>query len=316
MLAYLKLFRWPNLVMIAIIQYLTRYAIIVPMLQQQGFYPVLSDVHFAMLVLSTLFMAAAGYTINDYFDLRTDRINKPHKIILGKKISRRTAILYHTLLNISGVLLGIYLSLIVGRWPLILVFLFIPTLLWMYSIRYKKKFLSGNLLVSFLSALTVFIVWAFEYHALGKTYSFAPETLATTDLTVKVFAMFAFITSLSREVIKDVEDIRGDAKTGCKTIPIVSGIRKTKIFLVSLQVIIMVFVAIFQYLLLVREFDLLFIYLFFFIQIPQILVINNIIRAREKVHYSILSGTTKWVMISGVFSMLFIYLYFQKGYML
>ncbi len=314
MLAYLRLFRWPNLLVVALTQYLFRYAIIIPLLKSHGIEPALTHPAFFMLVLATLLITAAGYAINDYFDLRADRINKPEKIVLGKHISRRTAIFYHSLFNISGVLLGVVLSLMVGYWPLSFLFIIVPTLLWMYSIRYKKKLFVGNFLVAVLAAFVVAIVWVFDFQALGDSISAHHPAIYNINSFVRVYALFAFLTTLVREIIKDVEDIRGDAKTGCKTIPITSGIRASKKIIVFFTIAIIAFVLFIQIYLLRRDFDLIFTYLIFTVQLPFIFMINKTVTAAEKSDYTYLSRFAKFTMVAGVLSMLLFYFYIREGF--
>ncbi len=314
MLAYLRLFRWPNLAVVAMTQVLVRYAIILPLLAKSNIEPAFSDLSFAMLVVATLLITAAGYAINDYFDLRADRINKPDKIILGKHISRRTAIFFHSVFNAAGVVLGIILSLSVGNWQLAIVFLIIPFLLWMYSIRYKKKFFIGNFIVAVLAALVVAIVWVFEFQALNGAAPTDPETLNSISLLVRSYAFFAFLTTLAREVVKDTEDIRGDARTGCKTIPVVSGIRTTKRIIIFFNIALIVSILLMQVYLVRRDFDLLFVYLIFAVQLPFVLMINKTLNAREKTDYKNLSRWSKLTMLAGVFSMLILYFYIREGF--
>lgn len=313
MLSYLRLFRWPNLLVVALTQYLFRYAIILPLLEHNGIAPALSGVDFFLLVLATLLISAAGYAINDYFDLRTDRINKPSKIILGRKISRRSAILYHSLFNITAVVIGTYLALRVGHWPLMLIFLVVPTLLWLYSIRYKRRFLIGNIIVALLAGFVVAMVWIFESHAL-PTELMSHEAIITITYFARIYALFAFIATLAREIIKDIEDIKGDAKTACKTIPIVSGIHATKKLITFLTIALIVFVAYFQFYILQRDFDLIFAYLLVAVQIPSILMINKILTAKEKQDYGSLSKFSKFIMLTGVLSMFLFYFYLQNGF--
>jgi len=313
MVAYLRLFRWPNLLMVATIQYLFRYAIIQPLLQSKGLELALTHGEFFLIVLATMLITAAGYAINDYFDLRTDRINKPERIILGRKISRRSAIFYHSLFNIIAVLLGAYMAIRVQYWPLLFVFLIVPTLLWLYSIRYKRKFLMGNIIVAILAGFVVAIVWVFESHAL------AAEGIRDVDFMnisyfSRVYALFAFLTTLLREIIKDIEDIKGDAKTGCKTIPVVSGVHSTKKLLIFLTVTIIILVGWFQISILLRDFDFLFAYLLLAVQIPFIIMINRIMTAKEKADYRNLSLFSKMVMVAGVFSMFIFSFYLQGGF--
>ncbi len=312
-MAYLKLFRWPNLLMVASIQILFRYGIIEPLLRSKGIELALSHADFTLLVLATLLITAAGYAINDYFDLRTDRINKPQRIILGRKISRRKAILFHSLFNILALLTGLWLSLRVNQWPLVFIFIIAPTLLWVYSIRYKRKFLLGNILVAFLAGFVVAIVWAFESHAIAAA-GIKDVDFANISYFSRVYALFAFLTTFTREIIKDIEDIKGDAKTGCKTIPVVVGIHATKRLLIFLTVTLIILVGWFQIFILMRDFDLLFAYLLLTVQIPFIFMINKIITAKEKHDYRNLSHFAKYIMTAGIFSMFFFYFYLHRGF--
>ncbi len=310
MFVYIKLFRWPNLLVIAFTQYLFRYCIVAPVLQNHDIQPFFTDFQFFLLVLATMMVSAAGYAINDYFDLRIDRINKPHKIILGRELSRRKAIFAHTILNIIAVIIGLYLTYLVKYFVLAGIFIVVPALLWLYSIRYKRKFLIGNIIVSFLSAVVIAIVWVFEYRGLLLVYDYKVyDAAAIVNQFLRVYMLFAFLSSFIREVIKDIEDIKGDLKTGCKTIPIVSGVRNAKRLVIVMAVILIFFVGYFQIYLLNMEYDLIFAYLLFAVQIPLILFINKINIAKEKTDYTLNSRFSKFIMIAGVFSMFLFYFY-------
>ena len=313
MVAYLKLFRWPNLLIIAITQYLFRYAIVGPLLHQSGYDLTLSDFDFFLLVLSTLLISAAGYAINDYFDLRTDRINKPHKIILGKEISRRSAIFYHSLFNFIAVVIGLYLAISVDQWNLVFIFLVIPMLLWLYSLRYKRKFLLGNLIVGLLAAFVIAIVWVFEYHAIAANIIMDRQTNAIITTFANVYCLFALLSTVGREIIKDIEDMKGDAKIGCRTLPIVSGIRVSKKITIVINLGIIGFVAYLQIFLSQLNYHLLFAYVILAIQIPLVLMIHKTQIAMEKSDYSNLSKFSKVIMLSGLSTMLLFYFYFQRG---
>lgn len=308
MLTYLKLFRWQNLLVIAFTQYLFRYCIIAPVLNKFEIPLFFSHFEFFLLVLSTLLITAAGYAINDYFDLRIDRINKPHKIILGKDLSRRKAILAHTILNILGIIIGLYMAYRVKYLPLAGIFIIVPALLWLYSIRHKRKFLIGNIIVSMLSAIVIAIVWGFEYRGLIISHEIN-EAAVIINRFLRIYALFAFIISFIREIIKDIEDIKGDLKAGCKTIPIISGVRNSKKLIIVLSVILIFFVGYFQIYLLSYEYHLIFAYLLFAVQIPTILFINKINLAKEKNDYTINSRFAKFIMITGIFSMFLFYFY-------
>ena len=204
---FLRLIRWPNLVMVVLTQYLTRVFLVGNPSDWQHF---ILEPQLILIVVSTVLIAAAGYIINDYFDVKIDLINKPDRVVVGRYLPRRHAMLLHQSLSVAGVMLG----LLVSKW----VFLFngfCITLLWLYSERLKRQPFIGNFVVALLSALTllVFVV----------CHPNNPELIGT-------YAIFAFFITLIREIIKDMEDLKGDATHGCKTLPILWGVRPTKGF--------------------------------------------------------------------------------------
>lgn len=311
---YFKLFRLPNLLIIALTQYLFRYCIIIPILQKYNIDFFFTDFEFFLLVLATLFVAAAGYSINDYFDLRIDRINKPHKIILGKEISRRKAIFFHTVFNFIAFIIGLYLSYRANYWFLSSMFIIVPLLLWMYSTRYKRKFLIGNIIIAAISAIVIAVVWIFECRGLMLDTQIDKEKLDNAIVNInqlfRAYLIFAFLITFIREIIKDIEDIKGDLKTGCKTIPVTLGIRKSKNIIVAFSVLLVFFVVYFQFFYLLGiEYNLIFAYLLFAVQIPLILLINKISKAKEKQDFSISSRLVKLITVTGVFSMFLFYYY-------
>ncbi|MFO7979091.1 MAG: geranylgeranylglycerol-phosphate geranylgeranyltransferase [Bacteroidales bacterium] len=306
--AYLKLFRWPNLVIMALTQILFRYAIILPAFQARGLDATLSHFDFIMLVLATMLISAAAYAINDYFDLRIDRINKPQRIILGREISRRRAILWHSLLNILGVVIGVYISWRIQYWQLALVFLAIPALLWLYSIRYKRKFLVGNLVVAFLSAFVVGIVWVVEYRSMAAV-PHVEMIAGQISLFAGIFAFFAFFSTLIREIIKDVEDVKGDARSGCKTVPVVMGIRGTRRLLLVMILGMMAFVGYSQVLLVQEGYMLLFVWLLLLVQVPLLGLLIQNVKATSAGEFRRMQYLMKFIMVTGIFSMVILSLY-------
>jgi 4-hydroxybenzoate polyprenyltransferase len=164
---------------------------------------------FLLLCACVVLTAAAGYIINDYHDINIDLINKPNKVVIGKIISRRWAMLLHFIFNGFAIISGFYLSVYIG-----LLVAACIVLLWLYSVHFKKQFLSGNLLVGTLSAFVIAILPLFNQ--------------LISSYLVWVYALFAFGINFIREIIKDAEDVRGDSKFNCKTLPIVFGVRKTK----------------------------------------------------------------------------------------
>ncbi|MFW5891773.1 MAG: geranylgeranylglycerol-phosphate geranylgeranyltransferase [Bacteroidota bacterium] len=311
MLAYLKLFRWSNLLVVLFTMVLFRYSIVIPILNEFGSDPVMTTLQFSLLVLATLLISAAGYAINDYFDLRIDRINKPGKILLGRLIPRRKAIFYHSLFNILALIIGLYLSYVAHRWQLVFVFLVIPALLWLYSIRYKRKFLAGNLIVAALSAFVVAIVWVFDAHMLIAYDQMDSNALIAINYFVRIYALFAFFIGIIREITKDAEDIEGDRITGCKTIPVVVGIKNTTNMITFLVFGSILAVAFFQIWFWKRELYLLTAYLLIGVQIPFLVMFMKSMKAKTKNDFSQLSRWAKLIMITGISSMLLFYYYFS-----
>ena len=174
----------------------------------------LTDSSLWLLSLSTVCIAAAGYIINDYFDVKIDLINKPERVVIGRYLKRRVAMGVHQILNVIGCIIGLYVS----KW-VFLADVLAASLLWYYSAQFKKQPLVGNVVISLLTALSL-LVLAIYYRQ-------------NTNM-VLIYALFSFGISLIREIIKDMQDIRGDARFGCRTLPIVWGLRRTKYLLYAL----------------------------------------------------------------------------------
>ena len=147
-IAFLRLVRWPNLVIIAVTQLLFYFALIVPFfISHKNIYSQFTEMHFILLVISSVLIAAAGNIINDYFDLNIDEINKPDKKIIDKHIKRRWAIVFHIILSVCGILLGFYIDFTTPVFWLGFSNALCVLLLFAYSISLKKKLLVGNILI-------------------------------------------------------------------------------------------------------------------------------------------------------------------------
>ncbi|NPA37879.1 MAG: UbiA family prenyltransferase [Chlorobi bacterium] len=303
-MAYLKLVRYKNLIIIALLQILLRYGLIIPVLHKYGIEPALSTLNFILLVVSTVLLAASGYVINDYFDIRTDRINKPDNVIVGKKIKRRVVLLLHVLLSFTGVFIGLYLAYITRKENYVLMYIIVPAILWSYSTTFKKQVLIGNLAIAFLTAIVPYLVVSLEFAALqremGREIIYSPACSLAWFWTTG-FAFFAFITTLTREIIKDIQDIPGDKAIGCKTLPIEIGIpySKTIVIILSLGSVIAVWLL---YFLMndLRNIPYSGIYLAVFITIPYLYLIYTVINATEPKDFKRASSIGKWIIFFGV----------------
>lgn len=206
---FLRLIRVQNLLIVVLTQFLARVFLVGTDAESSTTsLRLLIDPSLWLLSLSTVCIAAAGYIINDYFDVKIDLINKPKRVIIGRYLKRRVAMGVHQILNVIGCLIGLYLS----KWIFLLDVLAV-SLLWFYSAQFKRQPLVGNVIVSLLTALSL-VVLAVYYRQ-------------HTDMLL-IYAFFSFGISLIREIIKDMQDIRGDARFGCRTLPIVWGLRRTK----------------------------------------------------------------------------------------
>jgi len=301
-LAFLRLIRFSNLVIIAITQYFIRWFILKPLLSVSDFKVQLSTFQFSLLVLSTVFIAAAGYIINDYFDRKTDLVNRPGSVIVGRLIKRRYAMAMHFIFSILGILSGAILSYSIHRLSLTIVFIFASSLLWFYSTSYKSYVLVGNILISMLVGMVPLLVLLFEFPLLVKRYELhilaSGINLDYLIFWIGSYAIFAFIVNLIREIIKDIEDFEGDYVFGRQTIPIVWGINVAKWIVISLIVIM---IAPIVYLLISHLSDKIsFVYIVLFIIVPLIMLAFGVSWASTKKQYHILSQSSKLIMLAGL----------------
>jgi 4-hydroxybenzoate polyprenyltransferase len=304
--AFMRLVRVLNLLFIAITQALFQFSIVVPMMRSNIHSPALPLNLFVLLTLSSVLVAAAGYIINDYFDLNIDRINKPGRIVVEKLIRRRWAIIWHWVLSFCGVLLGFYVGWRAGVFWLGFANLGCVVALWFYSTTFKKKLLAGNIIISLLTAWVVMVVGFVTHYRMITDIpyygvQFASKLLRFTFL----YAGFAFIICLVREVVKDIEDMAGDAKYGCRTMPIVWGVHVSKVFAGTwLAVLTAALVIVFAYVLQFKWW-LTATYCLVFVIIPLVNIMLKLYRAQTAGDFRRLSTMIKMVMFTGILSMVF-----------
>jgi 4-hydroxybenzoate polyprenyltransferase len=272
--AFLRLARFWNLFIIGMAQYFGAVFLID--------FQLLLDWRLMVLATSTAIIAGAGYIINDYYDIKIDLINKPDRVVIGKDIGRRYALLFHTLLSISGVTMGFLLG-----WRLGLIHIFSSFILWWYSNSLKRQPFVGNFMVALLTGLSILLVNVL--YDLNNSF-------------VIIYSLFAFFMTLVREIIKDMEDLKGDNTFGCKTLPIIWGIRKTKVvvyFLLALFAVVVILInAIYT--------QMPFYYFLVFLFAPLSLFLFGLIRADTKRDFYILSQWCKVIMVLGIISMAFV----------
>ena len=293
----LNLIRWKNLLMIALVQYLIKYALLTPF----GVEITLNTFGFSLLVLSTLSIAAAGYIINDIYDVETDLVNKPDKVIIGNSISEKKAYNLFIVFNVIGVLVGFYLSHLVGRSGFFALFVIISGLLYLYASYLKQMLLVGNIVISILVAMSLVLVGLFELLPVVTTQN--QETQLTFFKIIFDYAVFAFILNLLREMIKDIEDVDGDYKAGMNTLPIALGRDRASKIIFALSFLPVLLVV---YYLATYMYKQLLVVVYFLTTViaPMIYIIIKLYTADTKKDYSRLSTLFKIVMVFGMLSLL------------
>ncbi len=311
--AFFRLIRWKNLLFIALTQCLFYYSIIVPSLPASYYQlpDTLSQSLFFLLVISSVFIAAAGYIINDYFDINIDRINKPDKMVVEKIINRRWAILLHWIITTIGLIISLY----IGFKTSFLIFIanvVCTLLLWFYSTTFKKKLLSGNIIISLLTAWTVLVLYFAANIIYHSSSRLSPDISIAMNRIFKfavLYGGFAFIISLVREVVKDIEDMEGDTKYNCKTMPIVWGIPTSKVFAGVWLVVLIGILSIVQFYALQLGWIIISFYSLLVVILPLIWILRQLYLAQNNHQYHQLSQIIKLVMLFGILSLLFFRLY-------
>lgn len=304
MSAFFQLIRYKNLLIIVGIQWLMHRTIITPLTEIYGLDIVMPDKYLFLLILATVTIAGGGNAINDYFDVRIDEINRPEKQLVGKKISRRMAMLTHQILTGIGVVTGLFISYRAGSTALAFLFIIIPGLLWFYSSAYKRQFLIGNIVVAFMAALVPFIVILFDQSFLYRIHG---EMILSNGLSrqlfswVGVYAIFSFITTLTREIVKDMQDEEGDREWESNTLPIVIGRPATKIvvglLLITIAGGIIYILSHFQNTIatsIIKN------YAIYILLIPLLTTLILVIRSKTKSDFSLISLLIKLIMIGGI----------------
>ncbi len=277
--AFIHLVRFGNLLMIGFTQYLVKIFFVDS--PAESVWEHFADWSFFMLSSSTVLIAAAGYIINDYYDVKIDLLNKPDRVVVGSIIRRRMALLFNFLLNVLAMLIGFWLS-----WKIAVINFICIFLLWWYSNLLKRLPFVGNFTIALLTGATVWIV-AFYYN---QHYE-----------EIYIYASFAFFITLVREVIKDMEDVKGDEAFGCKTLPIIWGIPRTKILVYALVAAFIANLAV-SFFFLNRGIVAFLTSIIFF---PIAWLIIRLYYADRRKHFRYLSRWVKFIMLLGLVSIFF-----------
>lgn len=287
-MAWLRLIRWQNLVIIALTQFLVWWCVILPQT------PVLLDaLNLGMLMLSTVLIAAAGYIINDYFDIKIDQLNRPGSVVLGSSIARKNAIIAHTLLNSAALAPVAWIALRAGHPEWALLQVVCTVMLWFYSTTFKRQYVTGNIMVALLTALTIVALYVYE-----------PALHGNVNLPVwilAVYCFFAFVLTWMREIVKDMEDMEGDAAEGCVTMPIKNGLAFATRFTAALAICAALPLVISSVLLFRHGYVAMSVYVLVLLALPLLVWTTYLLRGRPvTTHYSKCSRALKLIMVLGV----------------
>ena len=243
---YLQLLRVGNLTFAAILLYVMEKWVATPLLQLEQFGELMPWWILTLLIVSVVGIAAGGYVINDYFDVKIDRINRPDNLVVTRIISRDAAMNLFYGLTAVGVIAGMVVAWWAHSWTLLFTYVVIPGLLWFYSASYKRMFLVGNLVVAFASAIVPLLVAIanadYLHHLYQNALAYSP-IVGELYVWTGGFAIFAFLLTWVREIVKDIEDIEGDREMECRTLPIVWGDKVAKIIATILLVVIAILIV-------------------------------------------------------------------------
>jgi len=260
----------------------------------------------AWLMAASVFIAAAGYIINDYFDLDIDQVNKPGQIVIQKFIKRRWAIALHLLISLTGIIITFVLGWKIGNWVIGPANILAVGLLLFYSTTFKKKLLIGNIIISLLTAWVIFVLYICELDIvlMARNYPYHNAMTRIFKLAV-LYGGFAFVISLVREVVKDMEDIIGDAKFGCRTMPIVWGMPASKVFAGVWLVVLILAVTVLLVYAIMSGWWVAAVFAGMLIALPLISILRNLYRAENSKDFHLISTHIKLVMLAGILSMIF-----------
>lgn len=300
---YLELVRYKNLLIVVLTMLAMRYLVLQPMLATNSLEFQLSNFGFFLLVFATVLTAASGYVINDYFDVQIDLLNREKTVLISRKIPAKRALNIYYGIVILAFISGFWAAQLAGLYQLGFIFLIVAGLLWYYSTLYKRQFLIGNLIVSALTGLVPILVALFDIPALNKHYL---ELLVANQTTLNylffwtvAFGAFAFLATLMREIVKDMEDLEGDASFNRRTLPIVIGFSNSKLVLYGLITLLIAGLVGVYYIFLEGSM-LSWVYFVVFLMTPFVLLGFKIRKAQQKTDYTKISRWLKLLMLSGI----------------
>jgi 4-hydroxybenzoate polyprenyltransferase len=302
-IAWIKLIRFTNIIILAAIFILLHVGVYLPVYTSLNVESPLSAWVFIIFVLSVCSIAAGGNVINDYFDKNIDLINKPQKVVIGKEISSQKAMTGYLVLTIAGIAGGFLTGWLIGAFKIGFFFGFGALVLYSYSETLKRKLLIGNLIIALFGFLSILLLWIMEFFALrnnaGSFVIVYPSFLKINYL-MGSYAIFAFLTTLVREIIKDIEDVEGDKVNNCQTLPIKTSLNKARLVVIGLTILTIIILILCQLFCWENNMQVLSVFIAPAIQLQLILLIIRLFKAENKRDYHAASTSMKWIMVAGI----------------
>lgn len=301
--AWFRLIRIPNLIILSVVFILLHAGIYLPIFHSLGIHSPLNFWVFSAFVLSVVLVMAGGNIINDYFDYQIDLINRPLRLSIGKIISFDHAFMAYLVLTFSGIIGGFITGWLCGIYKMGFFYGFGALLLYLYSESFKKRLLIGNFIIALFGALSIVLLWLYEFFALrndAASFIVVYPLFAKINLLMGGYALFAFLTTLIREILKDIEDVEGDRQEGCNTLPIAFGIKISKQVVSMLVVLTILILLSCQIICWMHQLKLMAVYISLAIQLPLLLLIYKMIKASSKNNFHSISTLMKLIMVAGI----------------
>lgn len=301
-MAYFRLFRVVNLLIIVLIMYVLRFFLFEPSFNIDKISNPFTELQFVMFVLTYVFITAGGYALNDYYDIGMDEINRPGKTILRNKLPLRAGMTWFIIMTSIGVVIGMVLAYQMGSTSMYMFPIFVAGMYWFYSTKYKRELLSGNIVVSVLATLSILLVFLYYVLSFSKTNQFPILSFSYIKRAVLIYSVFAFYITFIREIVKDVIDVKGDKEFKCTNIPINYGKKETKLILQILSYVFLAALLGFAFL----SWQMHKTYLLYYIVIILIPLfvyfILQLRKAKENSDYKTLATLLKIYMVAGILS--------------
>lgn len=298
--AFFKLVRFKNLVIVALTQYLLQYLVLEPALHEAQLLPILDKFHFFLLVFTTVLIAAGGYLVNDILDYEMDVVNKPEKVFVNRVFAKQTVWVFYWISIFVGFAIAWYLAFYVKNLPLVSIFPAAVLLLFFYSKSWKKKPLLGNVVVAVFCAFVAGVVLFAE----RENFARMGESGREVTMLFGGYLVFAFLSTLLREIVKDIEDIEGDREIGLATLPIRYGVNTAKIWALGAGTALAISLLYFLWWLSQMGKWLGIGFTVALVLLPLLYLLFLIGKAQLKSHYSKASSLAKMLMFSGLILLL------------